>query len=132
MSPDSVHALASASLLARTEELALAVTDALYDSHPDLQATYGEAGRAKCLQDTRHTLEHLASAVALVEPDLFVGYVAWLVDLLRPRGIPVEHVRGSLEATRAVLSARLSVDESAAACAPLHTALASLPARQPA
>ena len=65
------------------------------------------------------------------EPVLFVRYVDWLVELLRPRGIPPDHVRGSLEAMAAVLAARLTPDEYAAASAGLHAALATLPHREP-
>lgn len=139
MTPDETGALAGRtfaaraadSLLARKEELALAVTEALYEAHPDFGPRYGAAGRVKCLQDMRYTLEHLAPAVALAEPVLFVRYVDWLVELLRPRGIPSDHVRGSLEAMAAVLAARLAPDEYAAASAGLHAALATLPHREP-
>jgi hypothetical protein len=120
---------ASEALLARKEELALAVTDALYDAHPELGPRYGASGRAKCLQDMRHTLEHLAPAVALAEPVLFVRYVDWLVDLLHPRGIPSADVRASVEAVATVLAGRLAPDEYEAASAALHAALAALSAR---
>ena len=131
MTPDAspfLYAQATESLLARKEEFALAITAALYDARPDLVSRYGSAGREKCLQDMRHSLEHLAPAVALAKPVLFERYVSWLVDLLRPRGIPSGHVRASIEAMAAVLAARMAPDEHAAVSESLRAALAVLPA----
>ena len=73
---------AGARLVGEKEGLARAITDALYRERPDLQAKYGDAGRAKCLQDMRYNLEHLAPAVALDDPPMFAGYARWLLGLL--------------------------------------------------
>ena len=119
---------ASDSLLARKEELALAITDALYAAHPRLTTRYGPAGREKCLQDMRYTLEHLAPAVALAEPVLFVRYVDWLVSMLEARNVPSDDVRASLEATSDVLAGRLPPDEHLAVAGSLRAALGSMTA----
>ena len=86
---ESVIAMAASdSLIERKEELARAVTDALYARQPALLVRHGEAGRIKCQQDMRYNLEHLAPAVALQDPALFGRYIQWLVRMLGARGLP--------------------------------------------
>ena len=74
----------------------------------------------------RYTIEHLAPAVALAEPALFAGYARWLVDLLRPRGIPDEHVLATLRVCTEVLGARLAPDEHAAIAPSLEAGIAAV------
>jgi hypothetical protein len=102
---------ASEALLTRREDFASAITDALYADEPALLERYGAGGLAKCREDMRYTIEHLAPAVALHEPQMFVRYVTWLVDLLRARAIPADDVRATLAATKRVLAARFPADE---------------------
>jgi hypothetical protein len=117
---------ASDSILAREHELAREITDALYAGDPALRERFGEAGRAKCLQDMHYCLEHLAAAVAMDDPSLFARYVTWLEGLLAARHIGSGDVRRSLEATRTVLAERLRPDECAGALRCLQAGLASL------
>jgi hypothetical protein len=112
---------AAAALLARREELAHAITAALYAEQPGLLERYGEAGRRKCLEDIRYNLEHLAPAVSLDDPALFARYVIWLRELLKAHGVPARDVRRSLELTGDVVRARLEPGEAAA----VETALAA-------
>ena len=114
---------AGARLVAEKEELARAITAALYRERPDLHAKYGEAGREKCLQDMRYNLEHLAPSVALDLPSMFEGYARWLVGMLGARGIPTDEVARSLSLTRAALDERFPPDEAAAAAPALEAAL---------
>ena len=107
-------ALASAALLERREELALAVTDEIFRRHPDYDARFGETGRPKTLQDMRHTIEFLAPAVALEDASMFARYVTWLVDVLRPRGVPPLVVHESLDAFRDVIGRSLPLHYDAA------------------
>jgi hypothetical protein len=125
MTSATTAARASEKLLARRDELTLAITDAVYDEHPELRERYGEIGVTKCREDMRYTIEHLAPAVALGEPQLFARYVAWLVDLLRARSIPAEDVRFSLLATQRVLEEHLSSEEYAEASRSIGAALAT-------
>ena len=83
-------------LLTHKEEVARAVTAALYDARPELLERYGESGRAKCLQDMRYNVEHLVPALALQRADLFAGYITWVDGLLRARNVPTEDLRLSL------------------------------------
>ena len=116
---------ASETLLACKDELAFAITDAVYATRPALRERYGEIGITRCREDMRYTIEHLAPAVALAEPQLFVRYVEWLIDLLRARAIPADDVRVSLEAVNQVLATRLPRDEYHEAAKCVQAALAS-------
>jgi hypothetical protein len=91
-------------LLSRKEEVAQAVTAALYRARPELLERYGERGRARCLEDMRYNIEHLVPALALERPAMFAGYVTWVDGLLRARNVPTEDLR---------LSLRLLQDEAA-------------------
>lgn len=118
---------AAQQLLARKEELALRITDVMYREDPSLLARYDQRGRARCLEDMRYNLEHLAPALALDEPAMFSGYVRWLVELLAAHGVPASDVRRSLELTQATLADVLDNDEAAAVSAAIHAGLQSIP-----
>jgi hypothetical protein len=115
-------------LVAEKEDLARAITDALYAERPELLARYGAAGREKCLQDMRYNLEHLAPAVALDQPAMFAGYAQWLAGLLGARGIPLEDVVRSLVLTREAIAHRFTREQAAAAEAAIAAGLAALDA----
>jgi Phycobilisome protein len=121
-------ARAAESLAARREELAQATTDALYIAVPGLLEKYGEPGRAKCLQDMRHTVDHLAPAVALEEPSLFERYVRWLEELLAARRVPTAEIRRALEVMEEQMRLRLPADEASIIGACLRAGVAVLPA----
>jgi hypothetical protein len=105
---------AAEALLAAKDELARSITDALYSERPDLLEKYGERGRAKCLQDMRYNVEHLAPAVGLGEPELFASYVVWLRDMLAARDVPADEIRRSLELTGDAVRHRFTEAEAAA------------------
>ena len=113
-------------LIADKEDLARAITEALYAERPELTARYGAAGREKCLQDMRYNLEHLAPAVALSDNGLFVSYARWLVDMLGARGIPIDDVVRSLRLTDGVLARKFPAGEAEAAAAPVRAALIAI------
>lgn len=101
---------AAAALLEAQETLARRATERLYAEVPGLLEKYGERGREKCLQDVRHTLEHLASAVALDAPPLFARYAAWADDLLTARNVPTGELVRSIELLAAEAGMRLSAE----------------------
>ena len=116
----------SEEILSRKEEISQAVTDAMYAEDPGLLERFGEAGRAKCLQDLRYCLEHLAPALALDDPSVFARYVRWVESLLAARGIGSRHVRRSLEIIERVIVERLQPDETACALRCLRAGVTSL------
>jgi hypothetical protein len=124
----TVGTRAAESLATHREELARATTDALYVAMPGLLEKYGESGRAKCLQDMRHNVDHLASAVALEDPTLFERYVRWLDELLVARGVPTGEIRRSLQLMEEQARRRVSADEASVIGECLRAGIAVLPA----
>ncbi|HEY0079596.1 MAG TPA: cobalamin-dependent protein [Pyrinomonadaceae bacterium] len=88
--------------------LAEAITARQYEAQPELAARYGEAGRAKCLQDANYHLSYLADAVAASSPSLFSDYVGWAKVMLSARGIPAADLSRNLAVMREVVRERLS------------------------
>ena len=128
MTAASLSMRASDSILEHRESWARQITDALYAADPTLLERFGPAGRAKCLQDMVHCLEHLAPAVAMEDTSIFARYVIWVVKLLAVRAVDSGHVRRSLEATRSVLADRLESGEWACVRGCLQEGVASCPA----
>jgi methanogenic corrinoid protein MtbC1 len=98
---------AARALEARRAALAEAVTARHYERNPSLMARWGEAGRAKCLQDAVYHLSYLGEALASGSPSLFIDYVAWAKVMLAGRGIPAEDLVTNLEVLREVLRREL-------------------------
>lgn len=113
MIASTVGMRASELILGGKEDLASAVTGVMYAEDPRLLERFGEPGRARCLQDMRYCLEHLAPALALEDPSLFTRYVHWVESLLAARGIGTGDVRRSLEVMQRVIAGRLPTDETA-------------------
>lgn len=126
MSGPALAMRASELILSRLEELAHAVTDALYAEDPGLLARFGETGKARCLEDMRYCLEHLAPALALDDPSLFTRYVRWVESLLAARGIGSGDVRRSLEITERVIAERFQPDEAVSILRFLRAGVSSL------
>ena len=119
-------ARAAGRLLDDKEALARLVTDALYAERPGLVAKHGAAGREKCLQDLRYTVEHLVPAVDLGDPELFAGYVRWLDALLRARNVDTDEVVRSLELMERVVGDRFPGEEAAVVAPVVQAGLAAL------
>src|SRR4028119_1859916 len=98
---------------AERASLAEAITVRQYEIQPELEARYGAAGRAKCVQDACYHLSYLAEAIAASSPSLFADYIAWAKVMLDTRGIPAEDLSRNLHCMREVLQQRLSVSMSA-------------------
>lgn len=96
----SVGEQAADLILARRAGSAATITAALYGEMPHLQEKYGEYGRARCLEDAAYNLEHLAAAVALGSPSVFVNYIQWVDGLLRARNVPTEELIRLLQIMR--------------------------------
>lgn len=109
----NANARGAESLLREKEQLARAVTDALYEERPELLDKHGERGRDKCLQDMRYNVEHLTPAVAMDDLRMFLGYVEWLDNLLRARTVSTRDVIRCLELLESEIAKRLHRDESA-------------------
>lgn len=56
---------------ARKDQLAVAITDAYYETHPELDKRYGKPVRHYVLQDNKYHLTYLSEAVAAGHPSFF-------------------------------------------------------------
>ena len=87
--------------------IAKAVVEQTYRLDPSLTGRYGEAGRAKCLQDTIYHIQYLTQALRYSSPRLFTEYVNWLAYLLNSLNIPLPDLQTNLVALKAVLQEQL-------------------------
>jgi MerR family transcriptional regulator, light-induced transcriptional regulator len=122
----SASARAAERLRNTREELATAITEALYAADPTLYERYGEVGRVRCHEDIRFNLEHLTPAVELQEPAMFSRYVRWLDDLLSARNVSSEDVARSLREMERVIRDGFPEDEAEAVAPSIRAGLAEL------
>ena len=101
------HRTAAKYILAHRQALAQAVVARQYDRQPELRQRYGEAGEAKCVQDTEYHLAYLAAAVMFSSPALFKDYFRWVKTVLTVRNISLEDVDNNLACLLAVLQEQL-------------------------
>ncbi len=118
-------------IAAERASLAEAVTALHYEARPELLAKYGEAGRAKCLQDAEYHLSYLADAVLASSPSLFADYVAWAKVMLAARGVPAADLSRNLDVMREVVRRRLPGEAWPAVEAYFDAARGRLPSSPP-
>ncbi|HEX9989141.1 MAG TPA: hypothetical protein VGE45_11775 [Chloroflexia bacterium] len=116
----------SQAVTARLEFLAETVVERQYRLQPDLMLRYGEVGREKCLQDTKHHLSSILSAIALSTPGVFVEYVIWVRGLLEAHNVPSEDLARNLTCIRDVLRDELPEEISEVAVAYVEAGLKQL------
>lgn len=126
-SPKDLNAAAGRALDAQRDTLAAAMTDLHYQLQPELAVRYGEAGRAKCLQDAYYHLSYLADSIAAGSPSLFADYVAWAKVMLASRGIPAADLAVNLDVLRDVLRQHLLADVALLAAGYVEAGLERLP-----
>lgn len=112
MTEQSAAELAAETILRERAQAAAAITAAMYQELPELLNRYGQRGRERCLEDMHFNLEHLAAAVALDAPEVFVNYVRWADDLLRARQVPTVELVRCLELMRGELRGRMEAPEA--------------------
>jgi hypothetical protein len=78
--------------------LAVRVAELVYERMPELADRYGDAGRARCEEDTALHLRFVASALATGEPRILSDYLAWLAPLLERFRVPQEDLDANLAA----------------------------------
>ncbi len=87
--------------------LAEEITSRQYEAQPELATRYGEAGRARCLQDANYHLSYLADAVAASSHALFSDYIGWAKVMLEARGIPAADLSRNLLIMSEVVAEKL-------------------------
>lgn len=83
--------------------LAVRVAELVYEQLPELADRYGDAGRARCEEDTALHLRFVASALATGEPRILADYLAWLAPLLERFRVPQEDLDANLAAIEAAM-----------------------------
>ncbi|MFC0190428.1 hypothetical protein ACFFJY_19235 [Fictibacillus aquaticus] len=72
------------------EELAISVTEVMYENDPTLMDRYGDKGRRKCIEDNEHHFKHLQTAYELQNGQFFTEYALWLNGILSKYGMTEE------------------------------------------
>lgn len=124
---DRSNAEAGRAIDAQRSQLAEAMTARHYELHPELASRYGEAGRAKCLQDAHFHLTYLAESIAAATPTLFADYVAWAKVMLASRGVPATDLAVNLNVLRETVSEALPADLGLLAAGYVESGLQQLP-----
>ncbi len=88
-----------------------------------LAERYGEAGKAKCLQDAQYHLSYLSEAIGAESPLLFTEYCAWAKHMLAARNIPVDDLEQNLLSMKHVLLAELKEEQGKIAADYIDTSL---------
>jgi MerR family transcriptional regulator, light-induced transcriptional regulator len=109
------------------DTLAEAITARHYELQPELAARYGEAGRAKCLQDARYHLSYLSEAIRTNLPSLFADYVAWAKVMLEARNVPAADLSRNLEVMRDTLREQLPAQLNRVASEYISSGIERLP-----
>ena len=101
-------------LESNVEVLAAEVTERMQDERPELFRRYRDRSFGKgrdpaewCKDDTAFHLRHLAAALDSDDPNEFLEYRSWLVQLLGARGIPAEDIDANFDAMADALTSRL-------------------------
>ena len=116
----------------RTTALAEAVVGEQYRRQPELEARYGPAGRANCVQDTKYHLRFLAGSVEWGQPRVFADYFEWAVRVMKAHRVAVEDTAENLRLIGPVLAQHLPPDVAALAYEHLDAALVRVAPATPA
>jgi methanogenic corrinoid protein MtbC1 len=76
-------------------------------ARPEDYVRFGAGGRAACAEDIRYHLEFLQPTLETNDISPFLGYLAWLVQVLRNRSVPHQSVARSLDDLAAFFLDRL-------------------------
>ena len=93
--------------------VAVQVTEAFLERHPDWRVRYGSRAMTAGVQDAGYHLAFLAGALDCGEPQAFANYAGWAARVLEARGIATPFLRENLEQILAALTSRLSAQHSA-------------------
>jgi methanogenic corrinoid protein MtbC1 len=87
---------------------------------PEIYARFSEAGRNACVQELTLQLDFLRPTLETGDISPFITYLAWLVDVLTSRGVPLQVVTRSLDDLGLFFETKLGVQAT-----PIIAALSS-------
>jgi methanogenic corrinoid protein MtbC1 len=114
-------------ILSRRHHLADWVTREYFERRPELRQRWGDAGLARCTEDTAFHLAYLAEAIRFDFPILFTDYLAWTKALLAALKISSDDLQLNLELTKTAFEKFFTSEEAAIACRMLDVGLNALP-----
>jgi methanogenic corrinoid protein MtbC1 len=112
--------------------VAVEVTDAFLDRHPDWRLRYGSRATTAGVQDAGYHLAFLAGAVEAGDRHAFAAYARWAAGVLSARGIAGHFLAENLEQLEQALAGRLGAARAAALNPYFRTALDALSSAPPA
>jgi methanogenic corrinoid protein MtbC1 len=113
MMPESVSARfrIAQKLASVKQDVAQAIADESFLSHPEWLVRYGERGRQFCTADVCFHMEFLAGAIEAGSPEAFGDYARWTARMLGARGIAAHTLEENLAQLENHLSAVLLPEE---------------------
>jgi methanogenic corrinoid protein MtbC1 len=90
--------------------VAVEVTTAFLDRHPDWRERYGSRAMSAGVQDAGYHVAFLAAAIETDDPSAFAAYARWTARVLAARGIESRFLAENLAQVQGALAARLGVD----------------------
>jgi methanogenic corrinoid protein MtbC1 len=99
---------------AATPAIAVEVTEAFLDRHPDWRTRYGARAVTAGVEDAEYHLKFLAAALDSGDPRSYAAYARWTARVLGARGIAATFLAENLAQIRDALTSRLGADQSAA------------------
>ena len=87
---------------------------------PEIYARFGETGRNACVQELTLQLDFLQPTLETGDISLFIAYLAWLVQVLTSRGVPLQVVTRSLDDLGVFFETKLGIQAT-----PIIAALSS-------
>ncbi len=109
-----------------SSHIAVEVTTAFLERHPDWRARYGAKAMSAGVQDAGYHLAFLAAALELDDPRAFAAYARWAGRVLAARGIGRGFLIENLEQVRDALTARLAAPLALRVAGHFQTALSAL------
>jgi MerR family transcriptional regulator, light-induced transcriptional regulator len=96
------------------QNVARAITEEFFVSHPDWVVRYGDRGRQFCTADACFHLEFLSGAIEAGSPEAFADYSQWTTRMLGARGIAVHALEENFAQLEKHLASELLPEESGA------------------
>jgi len=96
------------------QNVARAITEQFFVSHPDWVVRYGDRGRQFCTADACFHMEFLAGAIEAGSPEAFADYSRWTARMLGARGIDAHTLEENFAQLERQLAVELLPEEHAA------------------
>ena len=94
------------------QQVAQAISDEFFLTHPEWVDRYGEKGRRFCTADACFHIEFLAGAIEAGSPEAFGDYARWTARMLAARGIAAHTLQENLAQLEKHLSLALLATDS--------------------